>query len=166
MATAKFNENEYYSGVTVSKSFHVLKLTTAIFLFGEDIVDGQDAIIKAYVPSEIIDVLTLSINSKTYTVRPVNGEAAFTVPGLRLGNYSYTVYFNGNDKYQSSSAGSSIEVLEKAKKDVSLIVNADVVQNSVVISVELPRDVTGAVELNVNSLTFTKTPVNGKTSLK
>ena len=165
-AVATFNGNEYYSKVTVNKVFNVVKITPVLSIFDDDIVEGETAMIKVYLPADITDELILSINSQTLSSKALNGEVTFTVPGLGLGKHDYTVTFNGNPKYNPSSITDSLEVLKKDKKSADLKVTDAVNANSVSITVELPEDVTGSVTLNFNTLKFTKTPVSGKTSFK
>ncbi len=165
-AEATFNGNEYYSKVSAHKIFNVVKITPALSIFDDDIVEGETALIKVYLPKDIDDEIVLSIKSQTITSKASNGEATFTVPELGLGKYNYTIKFNGNMKYNSASLTDSLEVLEKAKKTADLKVTDIINANSISISVELPEDVAGSVTLNFNSLKFTKTPVNGKTSFK
>ena len=166
IASATFDGDDYYSVTTAQKTFNVKKITPALTILDDDIVEGETAVIKVYLPKDIGDELVLTINSQSIKSKASNGEVNFTVNGLTLGKYDYTVSFEGNSKYNSQSVSDSIEVLEKAKKQVNLTVTDSLMGSSILINVELPVDVTGSVTLNFDSLVFVKTPVNGKTSFK
>ena len=165
-AQAVFGGNDYYSQAAASKTFTVKKLTPALTVFADDVLEGQSAAVKVYLPSDITSALSLSINSKTYTKNAAGGEATFDISGLALGKYTFTVTFAGDLKYNSASATGTVEVLEKLRNDSMMNVSDSLGDDYVIISVELPEDSQGSVELNFNSLIFTKTPVNGKTSFK
>lgn len=156
-----------YNAKLASKTVTVSKIKPNVILeISDEVIEGENATIKAYLPNDITDTLTLTIDSHTYHSVASNGEATFTVSGLKVGKYSFTVDFTGNDKYYQQSASDEIEVLEKAKSNPTFNVAESVDGNSLIVNVVLPNDATGNVTLTIDSLTFTKVPVDGKASFR
>ena len=165
-AVATFEGTENYLNATTTKLFNVKRIKPIIHVSAEGIVFGQNATVRVILPDDISEALTLTIDSRSIEASPDNGEALFNVEDLKTGKYSYSVSFKGNAKYEGLSVTGEFEVLEKAKKEASFKVTDSVHGNSLTIDVELSNDATGQVILEIAELTFTKSPVNGKTSFR
>ena len=159
----EFLETQYYSKASANSIFLVLKITPEITVFSETICEGQTAVVKVFVPSDISQTLKLKIGSDEYTSSAVNSIVEFSISNLNIGSHDYTVSFDGNDKYNQVSVKDSIEVVEKAKENVQLKVNSEVSDKSVTITVILPEDATGSIILKMNSQTLTNNLQNGRT---
>ena len=157
-----------YNAKLASKTVTVSKIRPSMVLDMSDasIKVGEIATIKAYLPNDITDTLTLTIDSTSYHAVATNGEVTFTVSGLELGKHSFVIDFAGNEIYTQKSLNDSIEVLEKAKINPTFDVVDSVDGNTLLVDVELPNDATGNVTIAIDSLTLTKTPISGKVSFK
>jgi predicted outer membrane repeat protein len=159
-------ETDDFNAKFSNKVVKVFKANPQLEMFAQSIVEGQSAVIQAYLPNEIIGNISLLIDSRYFTSNLLNGEAEFVVDGLALGKHQFEVNFEGDSKYNPKNASGSIEVLKKPKMDVIMNVTESINANSLIIDVELPGDVDGNVTFNIKSLAFTKMPVNGKISFR
>ncbi|MBQ7928727.1 MAG: hypothetical protein IJ287_08325 [Methanobrevibacter sp.] len=160
--SVQLEENEYYLKSTSSASFNVKKIAPDMSVFAGDVTENENATVKVYLPSDITETLTLTIDKTTYQSKSENGEATFNVSGLGLGKYEYTVVFNGNDKYDSASISDSLSILEKTRDDANMNVGVNDDGNNVEIDIVLPEDARGDITVKYGLKTLTKSPINGK----
>ncbi len=159
---AYLDENDYYLKTSSSVSFNVNRIKTNLTLFATDIAENENATVMVYLPVDISETLTLTIDKKTYQSKAENGEVSFNVPDLKLGKYEFFVVFNGNDKYDSASISDSLSVLQKTKENADLSVNVNIEGNNVEIDVNLPEDAIGDVTVKYGSQSLISSLVNGK----
>ena len=165
-ATAEYDGNEYYSNVKSDKSFNVNKLDPKMSIADREIVQGKNASLVINLAEDIDAILSLNVNSKIITSKAISGEVIFNISELAVGNYTFTVTFTGNAKYQKGSIQDTLSIVEKPKKDPQVKVSDSVSGNYVIVNVEVPKDAKGSIVLDFNSLIYSKVPVDGKTTFR
>ncbi|MBE6511041.1 MAG: hypothetical protein E7Z74_07245 [Methanobrevibacter millerae] len=97
------------------------------------------------------------------SIELVNGTATFVISGLGEGNYTITVDYAGDDKYDNDTKSVNVVV---SKYDLELNITVDeIVIGSLNINMTLPEDATGNVTFTVNGTSQTVEIVDGKTAV-
>ena len=131
----------------------------SIVVSAKDINVGDKATITVTLPSDATGSVSIVVGGKTYTA-PINkGKATLDVSGLAKGTYAVTANYAGDSKYVSKSNTTRFNV--KAL-DPSIKVAKDAVKQGEDLVVELPKDATGNVTVNVGGKTVTAPVNNGK----
>jgi len=113
------DSNGNYLTSSDSKSFTVSKLTPALNVVADDIFKGRDAVFEITLSNDATGNVIVNINNKDYTAVLSGGKATINVPGLPVGNYSFTVSYSGDVKYNSKSTNGTLSVIDV---NVNLIV--------------------------------------------
>ncbi|MDO5860877.1 Ig-like domain repeat protein, partial [Methanobrevibacter sp.] len=161
-AFAIYNGNENYSSVNTSDVFHVRARMSNVVVTAQDIYVGQDAIIKVNVgPTGVTGNVTIKVDGKSYNVNITDGKATINVPGLKAGEKSVEVIYNG-DKIYSSSKNSTTFAVHKIKPQL-VVDSVDIyIGENEPIVVTLPSDATGTVTITVDGVKYTAPVENGK----
>lgn len=112
--TVSFDGDDNYNSVSIQDSVKVLskeKEDPMLILSCFDAVRGEDVKVDVILQGDIKSDLTLILNDETYTAKSSNGKASFTIKGLSVGKYEYTVNFNGDESYKASQVVGSFKVL-------------------------------------------------------
>ena len=88
----------------------------------DEVYKGQQINIAVVTNSEIINDIKIKENNN-YRSFFEGDKVTFTFGNLDEGEYNYTVYFNGNDKFKDMSKVVSFKVLPKLLLDVSIKVD-------------------------------------------
>ena len=148
--TVKYSGDLKYNPVSNKTKVNVIdvpKVTPVMTLEAdENIVVGENLTIDVILPSDATG--DVSIGNKIISLK--DGKASFVIPDLAEGSYIFTVKYSGDDKYNSVSNKTAVNVNIVPKVDPKLYIDANdiYVGENLTIAVTLPSDATGDVSIN------------------
>ena len=113
-ATAVVNVNPVDPGLTVSVA---------------SITQGESALVSISTNSTFNGVVTVKIDSTSYTVSVVNGAGSLSLSNLAVGTHTVTVIFAATDLFKSSEKSATFTVAKKADV-ISLVLKKVTVKKS------------------------------------
>ena len=139
----------------------VSKLPSTVSVSVDNITVGDKAVIKITVPGDATgNVTTVVIGDKTYYVPVANGTGILVVDGLKVGNYTVKVTYNGDDKYNVSAQNETVFSVDKINVTDDEIKVIDQGNGTVVVVVG--GNATGNVTITLeNGTNFTAPVING-----
>ena len=103
--------NEKYNSSQSSANFTVSIYESDMNVTYNDYINSTDALhIIASLPDDATGVITVNIGDKNYTAPVENGTAKLDISGLEGGNYTATVTYSGDYKYDTDSFEFNITV--------------------------------------------------------
>ena len=78
-----------------------------------DILYGDVLTVNVVLPGDASGIVLFAVNGVNYTAEVVNGCAVGVISGLDIGEYVISVYYLGDDKYNSASVGAVVTVFDK-----------------------------------------------------
>ena len=157
--TARYpGDDKYDASENVTKSVKVSQVPSTVSVKVDNITYGDKAVIEVTVPSDATGTVTVEIDGKPYTANISAGKALIVVPDLEAGAYDVDVTYNGDDKYESSSNSTKLDVA-KVKVDSDDIKVVDKGNGTVVVVV--PENATGNITIKVGDKNYTAPIVNG-----
>ena len=166
---AYFNGDEKYLKSENTSDITVNKVVPGIAVSADDINVGDATNIVVEVPTDAAGIVEITIGDKTYKATVSDGKAVFAIKDLANGTYAVSATYLGDTKYLTNSSGVSFNV---SKNNIDPVgdnkssISSKVIDNKTVITVDLPEDATGYVNITVDNKTYTNIPVvNGTASL-
>ena len=157
--TARYlGDDKYGPSQKATNSFEVESVPSTVSVKVDNITYGDKAVIEVTVPTDATGNVTVTIGNKTYTVPVSGGKGVLVVPGLEAGNYPVEAKYNGDDKYESSTNSTALEVskVKVTPEDVKVID-----QGNGTVVVVVPENATGNVTVKVGDKEYNATVVNG-----
>jgi HSP20 family molecular chaperone IbpA len=157
--TVTYTGDAKYGDKSVSKTI-VEKVPADLTASAADINVGDNATITINAPSDVTPgALFVEVNGVTYT--PVEGKVI--VENLPAGNYTAYVYLIGDAKYIDNTTNASFAV-NKVDIDPQTAINVTTPENATapVITIDLPEDATGTLDVDVDGKHTSVPIVNGK----
>ncbi len=163
-----FDSNEIYfqsTGSTILALQDILvvefeKITPKLNVKAESIVVGENLTVDVSLPGDA----TGDISIGNLVASLVDGKASFVISDLDVGNFTFTVNYSGDDKYNPTNVTSTVTVYDKEPVKVTPVLNVDAediyVGEDLIIDVSLPGDATGDVSIEDNVVSL----VDGKAS--
>ena len=135
----EFKGNEHYNPVNASSNFTVFKLNPIINV----IFNNDDKTITLTPPADITGNVELIVGGKSYLAGST--PATFDLSGLASGNYTYTVSYPGDDRYNPYSASANITL---TRQEVNVMVGVENITygDSQNVTATVPEGATGDVE--------------------
>ena len=155
--TLKINYNDF----TASKSFEFLKSNPSLSLTTDDVMVGEDIVIKVNLPSDCEGNLTVNVGNVSKTNS--TSSPIFTFSDLKAGTYNINIIYSGDKKYVSKNLTSSVNV-DKYNSTTLLNISEVNVGRDVLLTITTTDSSTGTIILNINNNTQTLTLNNSKTS--
>ena len=135
----KFVDCEKSTTFTVSK----VKLN-------KDVLTVTNGVIYSInLPVDATGTLTVSVNNKNYTNEILNGNAHVVLSDLAPGNYTASVSYSGDNKYENIKFDDSFISIDKLFSDISVNAKDIDVGEIVLISIKLSSIADGNVVVNV-----------------
>ena len=157
--TARYlGDDKYNPSQKATKSFEVESVPSTVSVKVDNITYGDKAVVEVTVPTDATGNVTVTIGNKTYTVPVSGGKGVLVVPDLDAGNYTVEAKYNGDDKYESSTYSTALEVAKEilTPEDVKVID-----QGNGTVVVVVPENATGNVTVKVGDKEYNATVVNG-----
>ncbi|MBQ9026739.1 MAG: Ig-like domain repeat protein, partial [Methanobrevibacter sp.] len=117
-------------------------------------VSGDEIVVE--LPDDATGNVTVTIDGKDYIIPVENGTAKMNISDLEPGNHTVDVKYGGDDKYTPASNSTVINVPKISDYPIDVSYDNDKV------TVELPEDATGELEVTIDNKTYTVPIVDGK----
>ena len=137
-----------YSNKTVY-ALGVGKITPAINVTVEDIKVGEEAIINIELPSDATGSVEVVIGNITQSANIKNGKASISIGNLSAGQYTATIQYDGDNKYESAKTTASFNVTKHESK-VDISVDDIEIGKDAVVTVSVISGATGNVTVVIN----------------
>lgn len=173
--SVRYNGDSNYLPASNSTAFTVSKVPSKVTVTVDDIVYGEDAIVKVNLTDKDGKGITGKVNVtikdndgnpvKDITVDVTNGVGSKEVSGLKAGNYSADAKFEDNNHYPSNDSD-PFEV-SKNKPSMKVSVKDIYVGDDAIVEVEIsPDNVHGNVTITIDNKTYDATIEDGKATVK
>ena len=152
-----YDGDEYFNPTSVNHNIDVTYYVISV----SDII--YDRSISVEVPLDFTGNVNLYINGKAYETLEIeagSGGSSFDLNGLNDGSYSYSISFNGNNKYGKFTQTGTFTLSYLIEVEFADEINYG---DSVTIKVNAPDDIT-RITLNVGSNSYTVSLDNGEGS--
>ena len=151
-----YNPNQNTTKFTVSKiSDYNMNITVP-----GDVKVGEDAVIIVNVPKDASGNVTISVGKDVYNAVISNGSAKVVVSGLGAGVYNVSATF-ADDKYAQNKANATVVVSKVTDYNMNVSVPEFKEGVNSTISVDLPKDATGTVTVEIDGKKYTANVTNG-----
>ena len=151
-----YNPNQNTTKFTVSKiSDYNMNITVP-----GDVKVGEDAVIIVNVPKDASGNVTVSVGKDVYNAVINNGSAKVVVSGLGAGVYNVSATF-ADDKYAQNKANATVVVSKVTDYNMNVSVPEFKEGVNSTISVDLPKDATGTVTVEIDGKKYTANVTNG-----
>ena len=153
--------DDNYNIVTENGDFKVNKIDSAIDVAVSDIKVGEDAVISVKLASDATGEVVITVNGEDYTAAIENGKAVKTISGLKADDYTVTVKYAGDNNYNEATADAefSVSKISDYNMDISVPEIKEGVNST--ISVDLPKDATGTVTVEIDGKKYTANVIDG-----
>ena len=153
--------DDNYNIVTENGDFKVNKVDSAIDVAVSDIKVGEDAVISVKLASDATGEVVITVNGEDYTAAIENGVASVTVSDLKAGDYTVTVKYSGDNNYNEANADAefSVSKISDYNMDISVPEIKEGVNST--IGVDLPKDATGTVTVEIDGKKYTANVIDG-----
>ena len=153
--------DDNYNIVTENGDFKVNKVDSPVAVNVNNIKVGEELTITVNVPSDATGDVTVSVDGKEYKVAIENGKAVKTISGLKADDYTVTVKYAGDNNYNEATADAefSVSKISDYNMDISVPEIKEGVNST--IGVDLPKDATGTVTVEIDGKKYTANVIDG-----
>ena len=153
--------DDNYNIVTENGDFKVNKIDSSVVVNVNNIKVGEELTITVNVPSDATGDVTVSVDGKEYKVAIENGKAVKTISGLKADDYTVTVKYAGDNNYNEATADAefSVSKISDYNMDISVPEIKEGVNST--IGVDLPKDATGTVTVEIDGKKYTANVIDG-----
>ena len=153
--------DDNYNIVTENGDFKVNKVDSSVAVNVNNIKVGEELTITVNVPSDATGDVTVSVDGKEYKVAIENGKAVKTISGLKADDYTVTVKYAGDNNYNEATADAefSVSKISDYNMDISVPEIKEGVNST--IGVDLPKDATGTVTVEIDGKKYTVNVIDG-----
>ena len=155
-----YSGDKKYLSKNSTANVNVDKYNSTTSILFDSIEVGEDLIITVKANDDATGNITLYINNQHVSLNLTDASANYTISKIPRGDYVIQAFYNGDDKYLTSSASTKIEV---DNIESSMTIKADDITygQTAVIEVKLNDDATGNVSVTVDGVTNTSKINNG-----
>ena len=153
--------DDNYNIVTENGDFKVNKIDSSVVVNVNNIKVGEDAVISVKLASDATGEVVITVNGEDYTAAIENGVASVTVSDLKAGDYTVTVKYSGDNNYNEANADAefSVSKISDYNMDISVPEIKEGVNST--IGVDLPKDATGTVTVEIDGKKYTANVIDG-----
>ena len=153
--------NDNYNAVAENGDFKVNKIDSSVAVNVNNIKVGEELTITVNVHSDATGDVTVSVDGKEYNVAIENGKAVKTISGLKADDYTVTVKYAGDNNYNEATADAefSVSKISDYNMDISVPEIKEGVNST--ISIDLPKDATGTVTVEIDGKKYTANVIDG-----
>ena len=126
-----------------------------------NVVDNGDGTLTVTVPGNATGNITVNINGTNYSANVTNGKAVVDISNATPGSYNATVDYSGDNDHTAKSTTVPITV-PKYSTEMTIEVDNYKVGETVKVTVIVPKGIEGEVTIEIDGLTYSKAPENGK----
>ena len=159
-AEVKYSGDHNYASKKESVTVDIPKQESPVSISSSDINVGEDEVITIKVPEGATGTVTVEIDGKSYTGIIKNGQVKISVPNLTAGDKTAVITYSGDDFYLGNSSSVQFTV-SKVKSKATATAKDVTVGKTEYITVNLPKDATGQVLVQINGVGYYANVVNG-----
>ena len=153
--------DDNYNIVTENGDFKVNKVDSSVAVNVNNIKVGEELTITVNVPSDATGDVTVSVDGKEYKVAIENGKAVKTISGLKADDYTVTVKYAGDNNYNEATADAEFSVSKISDYNMDISVHEIKEGVNSTIGVDLPKDATGTVTVEIDGKKYTANVIDG-----
>ena len=153
--------NDNYNAVVENGDFKVNKIDSTVAVNADDIKVGENVTVTVNVPTDATGDVIIIVDGVDYTVAIENGKAVKTIADLKANDYTVTVKYSGDNNYNANQNTTefSVSKISDYNMDISVPEIKEGVNST--ISVDLPKDATGTVTVEIDSKKYTANVIDG-----
>ena len=159
--TVSYNGDEKY----LTNSTKTMLSVAQYEEYSIDVVDNGDGTLTVTVPGNASGNVTVNINGTNYTANVTDGKAIVNISNATPGSYNATVDYSGDKDHTAKSTTVPITV-PKYETEMTIEVDNYKVGETVKVTVNVPEGIKGEVTIEIDGLTYSKAPENGKAVFK
>ncbi|PWB84708.1 Ig-like domain repeat protein [Methanobrevibacter thaueri] len=157
-------ENNMFTGDSATAKFTVSENPT--FDFNVNFPENStDTVFSISVPEDAGGYLLVDIDGQHYYAPVENGTASISIPGLAPGNYTATVSYTGDGKYDNATITKEVTVPSNLPEDALTIPENGDTETPTTYSISLPADATGFLIVDVDGTKYVAALENGSASV-
>ena len=147
--------NDNYNAVVENGDFKVNKIDSTVAVNADDIKVGENVTVTVNVPTDATGDVIIIVDGVDYTVAIENGKAVKTIADLKANDYTVTVKYSGDNNYNANQNTTefSVSKISDYNMDISVPEIKEGVNST--ISVDLPKDATGTVTVEIDGKKYT-----------
>ena len=159
--TVTYSGDSQYSSSTAKSSVVIPKYESPISVDVDDINVGDTLNVEIALPEGATGKVTVEIDGKKYPATIEGGKVIVPISGLKAGDKTLIVKYSGDDNYLPNVTTAQFTVsklpstAKATPKDIS-------VGTDEIITVEVPKDATGRVLVNIDGVGYYGDIINGK----
>ena len=150
-----------YMNINTTVNFEFVKTNPNIRITTEDIMFGDDLIVKINLPKDITGNITVKIDNYSQTNQINSSSSVFTFKNIKADNYTISTFYSGDNKYLSKEISNLVRV-SKYESTTSLDIGVVNVDEDVILTITTLSDATGNVTLKINNIVETLILNNSK----
>ena len=153
--------NDNYNIVTENGDFKVNKIDSTVAVNADDIKVGENVTVTVNVPNDATGDVIIIVDGVDYTVAIENGKAVKTIADLKANDYTVTVKYSGDNNYNANQ--NTTEFTVSKISDYNMDISVPEIKEGVnsTISVDLPKDATGTVTVEIDGKKYTANVIDG-----
>ena len=153
-----------YKDMSIVETFFITKVDPTMDILAIDIHVGDDEVITITLPEDATNYVLCQLGDKQLFAELENGKATISIPDLAEGNYTISVTYVGDDKYNGTNGTASFEVTKVS--EYNMTTNVTSADGNITVDVTLPEDATGDVTVTINGEEHTVPVKDGKASVR
>ena len=150
-----------YNNIATHIHFKFIKSNPNISMNYNNILVGDDLIIKISLPNDITGNLTVMISNQTQVKLIDSNNIVFNFTNLKAGNYNIDLNYSGDDKYLSKEIINNV-VVSKYQSFTNLTLSEINVDEDLILTITTNSDATGNISLYINNKLETLTLTDAK----
>ncbi|WP_407414459.1 Ig-like domain-containing protein, partial [Methanobrevibacter sp.] len=119
--TAIFEGDSNYLQEKNTSTINIIKNTPTLTSYVKTVLSGEDVIMNITLDDDISSDVYIFMNGKVYKTNVVNGTGYLNFTRLHGGDYTYRLYYNGNDKYYPAENNKGFTVIKLKEIHVDAI---------------------------------------------
>ena len=153
--------NDNYNAVVENGDFKVNKIDSTVAVNADDIKVGENVTVTVNVPTDATGDVIIIVDGVDYIVAIENGKAVKTIADLKANDYTVTVKYSGDNNYNANQNTTefSVSKISDYNMDISVPEIKEGVNST--ISVDLPKDATGTVTVEIDGKKYTANVIDG-----
>ncbi|MEE1335460.1 Ig-like domain repeat protein [Methanobrevibacter sp.] len=150
-----------YNNIATHIHFKFIKSNPNISINYNNILVGDDLIIKISLPNDVTGNLTVKISNQTQVKLIDSNNIVFNFTNLKAGNYNIDLNYSGDDKYLSKEIINNV-VVSKHQSFTNLTLSEINVDEDLILTITTNSDATGNISLYINNKLETLTLTDAK----
>ena len=150
-----------YNNIETHVSFKFIKSNPNIKINYDNIMVGDDLIVKISLPKDIAGNLTVDVSNQSQFKIIDSNNVVFNFTNLKAGEYDLVLKYLGDDKYLSKEITGKV-LVSKYGSFINLNLSTINVDEDLILTITAPGDATGNVSLYINNKLETLTLTDAK----